>query len=349
MPDNTARFYHYAGAIHVHTTESDGTKSLEGVVADAQAAGLDFVLFADHMTLSNREAGKEGWYGRTLALIGYEHNDAEDNNHYLIFQSPRVYPRNLKASQCVDAAAADNALGIIAHPDEMRDRQGRYPPYPWTDWSSDRFDGLELWNQMSEWMERLTPKNQFLMALSPRKSMLAPPPATLRRWDEINLRRRCVGVVSVDAHAFPVTFWPLTVRIFPYKVHFRSLLTYLVLREPLARDAKAAAGQVCDALRGCHVYGANVRWGDARDFRFEATLGDRRHVAGEEVRYEAGLSLYVTTPRPGQIRVFRNGEQTLAKTDQQISIPVDRPGMYRIEVWRNGRGWIFSNHMRIVP
>ena len=101
--------YHYSGAIHIHTTESDGTKSLEEVVAIGQQAGLDFMMFTDHMGLTNREAGLEGLYGQTLVVVGYEHNDADDNNHYLLFNSPSVYPRDLTAAEYVAAARRDGA------------------------------------------------------------------------------------------------------------------------------------------------------------------------------------------------------------------------------------------------
>src|SRR5512143_2874220 len=100
-------WYYYAGVIHVHTTESDGTKSLEEVTAIAGEVGLDFVMFTDHMTLSNRDAGKEGFYNGTLAVVGYEHNDPEDNNHYLVFDSPAVYPRDMTAAEYVRAASRD--------------------------------------------------------------------------------------------------------------------------------------------------------------------------------------------------------------------------------------------------
>ncbi|HEX2896734.1 MAG TPA: PHP domain-containing protein, partial [candidate division Zixibacteria bacterium] len=164
MAKKIGDWYNYSGAIHMHTTESDGTKPLEEVVAIGQKAGLDFMLFTDHMTLSLRDAGKEEFYGKTLVIIGYEHNDPQDKNHYLIFQSPRVYDEKFSVKQYVSAAAQDSAIGIMAHPDEIRDRLVEYPPYPWTDWSVEGFTGIELWNQMSEWMEKLTRFNKLLMS-----------------------------------------------------------------------------------------------------------------------------------------------------------------------------------------
>jgi hypothetical protein len=101
MAEQVGNWYHYSGAVHIHTTASDGTLPLAEVIAIGRKVGLDFMLFTDHMGLANREAGGEGIHGNTLVLIGYEHNDPEDNNHYLVFQSPGVYPENLSTREYV--------------------------------------------------------------------------------------------------------------------------------------------------------------------------------------------------------------------------------------------------------
>jgi hypothetical protein len=340
-------WYHYSGAIHVHTTESDGTKSLEEVAGIAQEVGLGFVMFTDHMTLSNRDQGKEGFYGGTLAVVGYEHNDPEDNNHYLLFESPAVYPRRMTAGEYVRAGASDRALGIIAHPDEVRSREGHYPPYPWTDWKVEGFQGIELWNQMSEWMERLGMINRLFMAFSPRKSMIAPAAATLERWDQLNLTRKVFGVASVDAHAFPIKIGPMTVEIFPYKVHFRSLQSFVILPEPFSSDFATAKRQLFDALLDCRVFGANVRWGDPSRFRFAARAGDERVISGGRLSSAAGAQIEVHSPDRARIILVRNGERIAATVSDRLEFSVTAPGLYRVEVWKHGRGWIFSNHIRI--
>ncbi|MEW6050171.1 MAG: histidinol-phosphatase [Candidatus Zixiibacteriota bacterium] len=347
MANNVGNWHCYSGVIHVHTTESDGTKTIEEVAAIGQEVGLDFMMFTDHMTLSNKENGKEGFYGNTLVTVGYEHNDAEDNNHYLLFDSPSVYPPDFTASQVVAAGAEDRAVGIIAHPDEIRDRLGKYPPFPWTDWSCDKFTGIELWNQMSEWMERLRPYNKLIMAFSPRKSMVGPPRTTLQRWDEINLRRKCAGIAAVDAHAFPIQIGPLRVEIFPYKVHFRSLRTYVLLREPMSRDFATAKQQLYDAIRDCRLFFANLRWGDADGFDFSAQNGSESAVSGGQVEFRNDTVLEIILPARARIKVLRNGRPIYEVTDSRATYRVNEPGLYRVETWKWKRGWIFSNHIRI--
>jgi hypothetical protein len=348
MGKKVGDWYHYSGAIHVHTTESDGTKTLDEIAAIGNDAGLDFIMITDHMTLANREAGKEGKYGRVLVLVGYEHNDRDDNHHYLIFDSPGVYPDDLKVRDLVARAAADHAFGIIAHPDELKKRTPPYRSYPWIDWSVDGFQGIELWNQMSEWMDRLTPFNKLAMAFSPRKSMIAPSKVTLRRWDRLNRERKVVGVASPDAHAFPVKIWPLTVEIFPYKVHFRALRTHIILSEPMGEEFETAREQLYGALRDCRVFCSNMRWGEADMFEFYGTSDSGRVVTGGTIGLDESTHLLVKLPERARMKIIGNGEKVLDVVTDSVEYKVPAAGTYRVEAWKGDKGWIFSNHIRVV-
>ncbi len=347
MPKKVGDWYVYTGAIHIHTTESDGTKPLEEVVSIGRQAGLEFMMFADHMTLSNRDNGLEGLYGDTLVVIGYEHNDARDHHHYLLFESPDVYPGKMTAPEYVDAGAADGALGILAHPDEIRTALKEHPAYPWTDWSSNGFVGIELWNQMSEWMEKLTRYNKLLMSLSPRKSMAGPTERILRKWDELSMKRKVAGIAGVDAHAFPVKVGPFTVEIFPYKVHFRCLRTHIILAERLSDDFATAKRQLYDAIRDCRLFFSNMRWGTADDFEFYIQSGSEKITCGGTLTTPKGARLYVKLPSTATLRLVHNGE-TIVQTDTDfLDFGEVRRGIYRVEAWKGSRGWIFSNHIRV--
>jgi len=343
-----ARNYHIAtGAVHVHTTDSDGTKTHEEVAAIAESVGLDFVLFADHMTLQSYHDGKENYYGSVLALIGYEHNDADDCNHYLIFNSDEVLPSSMTASEYVEAAAANGALGILAHPDEIRGRDARFRSYPWTDWSVERFDGIELWNQMSEWMENLKFYNQIRMVVSPRRFLQGPTARVLKKWDELSVRRPIVGVASVDAHGFLYRAGLLRLTIFPYKVQFKSLRTHLLLNEPLSKEFAAAKKQVYEALKACRVFISNYRWGQADAFRFE--IGDDREAVsiGGSACLRPGLKARVESPQSGRIQLIHNGREIASGVTRVFEQPISEPGLYRVEVHHGRKGWIFSNHIRV--
>lgn len=347
MVKKTGDWYQYSGAMHMHTTESDGTLAIGEVIDIGRRAGLDFMMFTDHMTLSNRDDGHEGFYGDTLVVVGYEHNDLDDKHHYLLFDSPKVYPKEMSAKEYVAAGAADKAIGILAHPDEIRNAVKRYPPYPWLDWDADQFDGIELWNHLSEWMEKLTPYNKIPMAFSPRKSMVGPTERILKKWDEINMTRKCVGIAGVDAHAFPISVWPFTVEIFPYKVHFRCLRTHVLLPEPFSDDLTIAKKQLYDAFRDCRVFGSNMRWGSADSFEFNARSDGQRATMGGKVPLSNDTTIKVNLPSIATIKLIHNGQQVVEASGDRLSFTVREPGIYRVEAWKNHRCWIFSNHLRI--
>lgn len=340
--------YVYRGAIHMHTTHSDGTKSAAELSVIAAEAGLDFIMITDHMTLAAREEGSAGWKNGVLTIVGYEHNDPADTHHFLIFGSQSVYPVAMTARDYVRASASDGALTIIAHPDEIRSRMKKYPPYPWTDWSVSDFTGIELWNQMSEWTEQLTPFNKLPMALSPRKSLVGPAERTMARWDHLNRNRRYAGIASVDAHAFPVRFGPLTIEIFPYKTHFRCLQTHLILDEPLSGDPVAATAQLFDAIRQCRILCCNVRWGEISESSVTIAQAGKRFFPGDSVSLADGEALLqAELSLEGEIRLIHDGGLVKSFSGREFSVAITSPGLYRLEVWKTGRGWLFTNHFRV--
>ena len=343
-----AGYYNYSGAVHIHTTESDGTKPIEEVIAIGRSAGLDFMMFADHMTLSNRENGHEGIYDKMLVVIGYEHNDEADTHHYLLFESPKVYPNEMSAKEYVKAGSDDNALGILAHPDEIRNRLKDYPPYPWHDWTAEGYKGIELWNQMSEWMEKLTHLNKLQMSLSPRKSMIGPTSRILKKWDELNMTKKIVGIAGVDAHEFPVKVGPITIKIFPYKVHFRCLRTHVLLPEKMSSDLEIAKKQLYSAIRDCRCYISNVRWGNADKFEFYAENSMEKAISGGQLSTAKGSKLVVKLPAKATLKLVHNGEYILESETANFEYSQLQPGIYRVEAWKGKRGWIFSNHIRIL-
>jgi hypothetical protein len=343
----SGNYYEYQGSLHIHTTYSDGTKSLEETVDIARSLKLDFILISDHMTLKSRHEGKEGFYDETLVLIGYEHNDQEDCNHYLLFETADVLPADMKAQEYVAEGKRQGALGIIAHPDEIRPRLGKYPSYPWLAWDAEGFDGIEIWNQMSEWMENLTSYNQIKMLFTPRRFMRAPTDRILKKWDDLNQIRKVAGVAAVDAHGFPYRIGPFRITIFPYKVQMKTLRTHLLLPTELSHDPETAKKQIYDAIRDCRLFSSNCRWGDAAGFQFTARRGADCVISGGQLDTYQDATLTVKAPEPAGIRIIRNGQKVIEVDGKFLEFQPDRDGLYRAELYKKDRGWIFSNHIRL--
>jgi len=342
-------WYEYVGAIHIHTSDSDGTKPFAEIIKLAQKTKLDFLLFSDHMTLKSLYAGLEGWYDKLLAIVGYEIHDEDNQNHYLVFGLDEVLPFGLSPEDYAGEVKQRGGVGIIAHPDEIRNSLKEFPPYPWNNWNIDCFDGIEIWNEMSEWMETLTRFNQLRMILSPRKALKRPTDRILRKWDELNRKRKVVGVGAIDAHAFSYPlFGPFKITIFPYDVQFKSIRTHILTVELPSIQPDQAKKQLLAALKNCQVFVSNYRWGDARGFTFTAQASGKEAIIGETMNGKSQIKFSATTPSECYIKLLCDGKMVTENKGKEINYVTSQKGNYRIECYKNTKGWIYSNHIRIT-
>ena len=343
--------FHYNGIIHVHSTYSDGTKSIPRIAAIAGELDVDFLLITDHNTIQGKLDNLEGWYGRVLVGIGCELNDPQDHNHYLAFDVKETIPYQLPAEEYLCRVRHQGGFGFVAHPFENRSSMPEYPPYPWTLWDSDCFDGIEIWNQMSEWMEGLTHRNKYLRALHPRRSIVAPKPETLRKWDELNNSRKVPAIGGVDAHGYIHKLWGfIPKKIFPYKVSFRTIRTHVLVSEKITpeTDYRQALTILYDALRAGRSFISHNYLGDASAFRFWAENGSEKATMGQSLKWEEGTALRVSLPTAAECTVIRNGLRIARKSGKGLNFPIAEKGVYRIEVRRKKRLWILANHIRIL-
>ncbi|MBN2425961.1 MAG: hypothetical protein JXR46_15210 [Calditrichaceae bacterium] len=344
--------YSYTGIIHVHSTYSDGTRPVEEIVQIANELDIDFLLLTDHNTLKAKKEGKEGWYNDILLGIGYEINDIQDKNHYLAFDIDKEVDPELSPQEYTKKVQEMGGFGIIAHPNESRNHFPEYPPFPWTVWQTDSYDGIEIWNHMSEWMEGLTHHNKYRRALHPRRSVIAPKRETIRQWDAVNLHRKVVGIGGVDAHAhIHKLMGIIPVRIFRYKVSFRTIRTHILLDQPLraSNDYKDDLSLVYRAMRDARCFVSHNAFGDARTFRFRLENGNQIVSIGEELSGSSEARAIVRNPKDVETILFHNGEIQQRKFGRELDYKINIPGHYRVESWIDGRPWILSNHIRFNP
>lgn len=344
MPDN---YKEIVGAIHIHSSYSDGTKSIQDIASIANEVNLDFIMVSDHMTLKPYHQGLEGYHGNTAVLIGYEINDPDDKNHYLAFGLNEVLPSNLQAEQYVPLVKQNGGLGIIAHPDEVRTELSKYPSYPWTKWQVDNYDGIEIWNHMSQWMELLNRWNMIKQAFMPRRALKAPTDMILKIWDEVNRKRKVVGVGSIDVHAYPYRLGPIRVTVFPYKVQFKAIRTHILLPLPVSGDFKTYKSEIYKALRDCRAFISNYRWGDAKGFIFLVENSSGKAICGDELNWDKDTTVKVYLPKIADIKLVCSGKTVFSGRGNNFNIKASEPGLYRLEAYINEKGWIFSNHIRL--
>ncbi len=344
--------FEYVGAIHMHSIYSDGSGTVEEIVKFAQEIGLDYIILTDHNTLRALTEGYEGWHDDTMLLVGCEINDRKNKNHYLAFNIDKTYSTRLSAKEYVRRIKEDGGIGFLAHPHEKRTHMKEHPPYPWTEWDTNDFTGIEIWNHMSEWMENLTEQNKYQAFLHPLRTIVAPLPETLKIWDELNLKRRVTGIGGVDAHAHKHNLLGFfEVEVFPYKVLFKSIRTH-ILSEQEIKKRKTSLSAAKEIIYGCLEKGscfiANDYHGDSRGFRFFAKQRNKIYQMGETIKIPGKVNLKVMLPSvKGEIRLIYNGKQIDSVEANSSEFIVTQKGVYRVEVYLNKKAWIFSNHIRI--
>lgn len=342
----------YPGALHMHTTYSDGSGSYPELIAAAQQAGLRWIIVTDHDTLEG--APFAGWHDGLLVIVGHE--ITPDRNHFLAMNVDTVVSNQLPPQDFVDEVYARGGFGVIAHPDE-RVKNSFKEIYRWDDWTVDgprdragRVVGIELWNLMSDWGEHLNGRNSIPSFLLPRMALSGPTPATLAWWDRLNMAgRRTFGVGGVDAHAFKHRAPWGEVEVFPYRWLFGTLTNYLLLDAPLSADARAATDQVYAALTGGRSYFVNRLDGDAPAITFAARRDDEAHVIGASPSLAGGpLLIEADVGCDAYIRLIANGE-VLTSGVRRIRQSVAEPGVYRLEGYWGGKAWLFSNPIFVGP
>ena len=342
------------GAMHIHSTYSDGSLDIPGVCRNAESAGLDFILMTDHNTLQPKHDGFEGWHGSLMVIIGFELNDSKNRNHFLVFDYDGEIPKHENAADFVREVNAKGGFGIVAHPDE----DGGYisellGAYPWTDWRISEFTGIELWNQMTEWKEGLTQKNKYWRLIHPRRYLKGPKAETITRWDCLMQLRKVIGTGGPDAHAFHYKlFGFIPVCIYPYKISFKLIRMHILIPDGKKFAAEERSIENFTPLKSAILrnlaYGrafiSNYYLGDARGFRMavhtpqgEIGMGDTVSWSGKECVMEVGV------PLAGTIKLIRNGKILDSAKGKKVLFRLTEEGVYRIEVHRNNKFWIISN------
>ena len=137
---------------------------------------------------------------------------------------------------------------------------------------------------------------------------------------------------------------PLTpIHVFPYSFEFRTIRTH-VLCPPLTGEGKTDARAIVRAFADGNCFIGYDRFADSSGFRFRFESESGQTTAmGTETSFSERGTLRVALPAEAQITVLRNGEIIEQQSTEALSVPVSRPGVYRVEARRDGIPWIFSN------
>jgi hypothetical protein len=322
------QFQDLSCVVHLHSTHSDGTGTVEEIAAAGRANGLDVILLTDHDTLAARDRSEEGWHGSVLVLVG-EEVSPRDQNHYLAFGVDRVIEHGgLSPAEVAVRVREQGGFGFAAHPFSVGNpalgRAAKAMPFA----DLECVDGIELWNfvgdsgeQFGGWRDAV----RFLRA--PERWMPDLPQRNLDEWDRLGLSKRVPAIGGLDAHQVGKRIaGHVPLRLMSYKRSFRMMTTHLLVPDLLSGDVVRDRAMVFDALRAGRSY-------IARDW-----LAPAREATSE------WPPLSVRLPRRASVRLLRDGVVVASADDAaELDHEPASAGVYRVEARLGGRIWILSN------
>jgi hypothetical protein len=354
------------GALHVHTTRSDGAGSPEEVAAAAARAGLDFVILTDHGD-GTRPPDAPRRVDGVLLIDAVEISTT--GGHYLALGLPQApYRLAGEPRDVIEDVARLGGFGIAAHPDSPK------PDLSWREWNAP-FPGLEWLNADSAWRDE--PGSTLLQALAgywwrapeTMASLFDRPVTALARWDALARRRRVVAVAGHDAHArlgargqwdgAPDRLERYSLRVPGYHAAFRafSLGVWTDPGADLEAPAGAAAAVLSGIRRGRVFTVIDSLAGPAR-LEFTAVSGSQTWEAGDDVPPGIDVTLRAAVPGapPGTAVVIVKDGQDLASARGPVSVDLRAAApaaTYRVEA-RLDRApgeppvpWIVGNPIRV--
>ena len=328
------------GAIHIHTILSDGSADIDYISKTAKNLGLDYIIISDH-----NKKSEEGFFNGVY-VISAEEITPNSGNHYLAFNTQSVILPDEKPQIYVDEVRKSSGFGFMAHPFESEKRKNTFPSLKWKD-NSIVGDGLELWNWFSSWADNVNDANVFTLAYAyffKHRLISAPCSECLKYWDSLNNSKQEIfpALCGVDAHALLVRKYILPLKIFPYKTMLNTFCNSLSVSDEADKSFEFTKNQILNALKN----GNNIMYN-----RHEGKIPPEFYVenstakvnAGEVINLDDNTYLKVKSDKTVLFRVFRNGELLHEETDFNCNFKIVQGGKYRVEVYRKGKPWAFSN------
>lgn len=335
----------WSGAVHVHTTRSDGSGTPAEVAAAAAAAGLDFVILTDHGD-GTREPSAPAYVSGVLVIDGVEVSTRD--GHYLALGMPQApYRLAGDGADVAEDVARLGGVGIIAHPDSARSGLA---------WHADdvRGDGLEILNADSAWRD----DNLVVLPLrfipypwrpaSVLATTLSYPDGLLARLDTPDADAPRLAVAGVDAHARiglrpreePLQGARTLARWPGYRASFGTfglVVPWTRGRAPTG-DASRDADAVVAALKEHRAHVATFALGGPAHVPFTALVDGAAYLPGARLDGSRPITLVVEAPpfADARVRLLRNGRpwREGGPGDRLVAGVVGgEPAVYRAEVW----------------
>jgi hypothetical protein len=344
------------GAIHVHSTRSDGGGDIASIAAAAARAGLAFVIVTDHGD-ATRSPDPPRYLSGVLCIDAVE--ISTEQGHVVVLDLPAsAYPIGGEARDVLQDVERVGGFAIAAHPDSAK------PDLQWRD-NETPVDGIEWLNGDSEWRDETIPALTRALLMYPvfgsraLVTLLDRPGVTLARWDALTAQRRVVGVAAADAHERLSLRSPdeptrtgSALPVPSYEQAFRMYSNVLPSIR-LSGDALADARLVLDAIRAGAMYSVVDGLATPGNLSVTASSGASTVSVGGELSASGPVSFRVEldAPADASLQLIRNGDVVASRSGGMLehTVTAEVAGAYRVEVLLPGAPgvpsvpWIVSN------
>ena len=329
-------------AFHVHGYLShDSRGSIDAIAHAARSLGIDTVILSDHYAPGNISRAARGMQGGVLFVPGVELN-AGKTGSILSFDLKEDFSNKKTPAERTAEMARQGAVSVYGHCEELED------------WSLEPFQGFEVYNLHAEFKAQsvwsLVWRLLFLPADAFFEAAVTEPTRNLATYDrELARGRHLAALAGHDAHANIRVFGPLGGTIGTYPEILRLFSNHLLVREWSVEG-------VGEAVRAGRTFVVFDYLGDGTGFELSYgapnATADERAILGDAVRHDPDARLEVRIPETTRIvpriRTLQDGKEISSVETRRLCMPLDRPGIVRVEVYLGKRLWIVSSPIYIT-
>ncbi len=335
-------FHDYKGLINIHTQKSLGSGTVPQINEEAKVVGADFMLYTDFNIFDNVPT-QDTYDGRLLVLSGVKYSYLDSR---LIFYSPsdKHLGYSLGEAQTAladlisqDPTSRSESLVVLTHP-SLRG-------YEWSGEWPEGFDGIEIlntkamsaraWNYSkvsSIWSLFIYPFNPQLALFR----LFLEPSAELGLLDQLSLKRKIFAFAGSEASARAIPWAGYLIRFPSYHKTFELLSQHVLLEGELTGNLQQDKAKIFEALKKGQFYICLDLLGDPRGFYTYISSNKDIYPMGSSIKWKKNLVLKAKLPEKPkaffEIVVLKNGQRYKTFNTPEIEVPVDGPGVYRIQV-----------------
>lgn len=320
------------GVFHIHSQYShDSNASLSYILEIARELNADFVVITEH----NNQDGKAVYKQKVsdsepLLLFGNEVSVPEGHLIALNVSGNPPQEARVTAEELIKWIDQQGGYAILAHPWSRKE--------PWKNLSLEGWDGFELYNFADEIREEswgllidshFSKDHDDVLDQTQEVSKTA-----LRFWDtEMKKRGPIPAFAGTNAHF----------RRYKkeFKMSLESMSQYVWSQEKTPESITEALGQG----RGFLVFERGI---SLKDFFFGAVKDDQRVYPGSSVTLDTPASLTANLPDTAEIVFIKDGIEIKREMAQTLSVALTEPGIYRAEVFLEGKPWIYTNAIQVT-